>query len=56
MIEYTQADVDRMEANAKLRAKAELAAEAKEQSKTLSSEASKRAFNEWLDTRKTKQI
>ena len=56
MIEYTQADVDRMEANAKLRAKAELATEAKAEAKTLFSEATKKSFDQWLETRKNKQV
>ncbi len=56
MIEYTQEDVDRMQEAAKVRAREELAAEAKELAKGHSSEASKLAFNEWLEKRKTKQI
>ena len=56
MIEYTQADVDRMQEAAKVRVKAEQAAEANELAKGHSSDSAKRSFNEWLETRKTKQI
>ena len=55
MIEYTQEQVDQMQEAAKLRVRAELAAEAKEQSKTLSSEASQKSFNAWLEKRKANQ-
>ncbi len=56
MIDYTQADVDRMQEAAKLRAKAELATEAKAEAKARSSEASKRAFNEWLERSKQSRL
>lgn len=56
MIEYTQEDVDRMQEAAKVRVREELAAEAKAEAKTLFSEATKKSFDQWLETRKNKQI